>query len=93
MNLLRQLIVNQLRHIANLVENDECTLTDEEAEELLSAISHKVISKQEAIDELNISRATFDKKVKDKELPKGKKRRGWSGLYWFKDEIIKFKNK
>jgi predicted DNA-binding transcriptional regulator AlpA len=36
---------------------------------------------------LNMSRATFDRKVKAGELPKGKKIKGWKELCWSRKEL------
>ncbi len=47
----------------------------------------QMMSKYEACRYLGISRATFDRKVKDNILPKGKKRAGFKELAWSKNEL------
>jgi predicted DNA-binding transcriptional regulator AlpA len=40
---------------------------------------------------LGISRSKFDALIKEGKLPKGRKRRGFKELIWYKDELISSK--
>ena len=65
-------------------------ITEEEIDEIiqsLSVMSGDRISKDKAMRLLNISRATFDRQVKDGKIPQGKKTVGWKELSWSKAEI------
>lgn len=94
---LCDMFASLLETIARQMRNDDCSMTDEEMEELFQQcliLSHGMVTKQEACDNiLHISRATFDRYVKDGKLPKGKARRGSRELYWSKEELNEFKRK
>ena len=55
--------------------------------EIFSIIAHEPLSKEQACDYLNVSRATFDNYIRNGYLPKGRKRKGYNELVWYKDEI------
>jgi len=88
-NLITKLLLKELKKIIDLIENNQCELEDDEAEELLNTISHRAITKAEACEYLNISRSRFDDYVAMNILPKGKKRKGSNELKWYKDELDK----
>lgn len=87
-NLIKKYIVKSLRRIADKIDSDNCELTSDQAMDIMSAISHEVLSKDAACSYLNISRSKFDSLVADGKLPKGKKRRGFKELCWFRDELV-----
>lgn len=82
-----KLLANELRSIADKIESGSCELTPEEAMTVLQVISHEAMSKEQACNYLNISRATFDLHVKLGRIPPGRKRRGFKELVWYKDEL------
>ena len=92
---LCEMFASLLENIAKQMRNDDCSMTDEEMEELYQqcmALTHGMVTKQEACDNiLHISRATFDRYVRNGKLPKGKSRMGSHELYWSKEELSKFK--
>lgn len=51
------------------------------------------MSKYEACQYLNISRATFDNYVREGKLPKGTKEAGFKELSWSRKELDMFINK
>lgn len=85
---LATLIARQLRDTADKIEAGTCSLSEQEALDILKVIAHETLSKDQACGYLNISRATFDNKVRDGIIPEGRKIRGFKELVWFKDEII-----
>lgn len=88
-SLLLQIINNIDAGNSNLSEN-EAIQTIEYLRELTD--KEKRLSKYQACQYLNVSRATFDNYVKDGKLPKGKKQLGFKELSWAKkvlDEFIK----
>ena len=82
-------IVNYLREIADKLEAGTCDLTEDEAMDLLSTISHKRLSKEQACMLLNISHSKFDLLVRQGDLPKGRKVIGFKELVWYEDELNK----
>lgn len=86
-DVLKKLISRLLRETAEKIDAGTCELTEEEASELIGVLSHEPMSKESACRFLNVSRATFDNYVRMGKLPKGRKRRGFKELYWYKDEL------
>lgn len=87
--LLLQIIDNIDAGNSNLSE-DEAIQTIKYLKELTD--KEKRLSKYQACQYLNISRATFDNYIKEGKLPKGKKQLGFKELSWAKkvlDEFIK----
>ena len=88
-NLLLQIIDNIDAGNSNLSE-DEAIQTIKYLKELTD--KEKRLSKYQACQYLNISRATFDNYIKEGKLPKGKKQLGFKELSWTEkvlDEFIK----
>lgn len=86
--MIKTMISKYLRDIADRIDNGTCEITEGEAMELLSQISHEPLSKTQAYQQLGISRAKFDQLVKEGKLPKGQKRLGFKELVWYKDELV-----
>ena len=67
---------------------------DEEIEiiELLKKYTDKdrKLSKYQACQYLNISRATFDKYVREGKIPKGKKEAGFKELFYLESDLREF---
>ena len=67
---------------------------DEEIEiiELLKKYTDKdrKLSKYQACKYLNISRATFDKHIREGKMPKGKKEAGFKELFYMESDLRKF---
>lgn len=87
MQALKRMIVKLLRETANSIDAGNSELTDQEAMELMSVLSHKVMSKESACIYLNISRSQFDSLVRERIIPKGRKRVGFKELVWYQDEL------
>ena len=82
-----KIISNLLRELADKIDAKTSVITEEEAMEIFSIIAHEPLSKEQACDYLNVSRATFDNYIRNGYLPKGRKRKGYNELVWYKDEI------
>ena len=91
-NLLLQIIDNIDAGNSNLSE-DEAIQTLEYLKELTD--KEKRLSKYQACQYLNVSRATFDNYVREGKLPKGKKQLGFKELFWIQKDLDAFikKNK
>ena len=87
MQALRKLITKLLRETADKIESGNCELSDSEAMDIMSVLSHEAMSKEQACSYLNMSRSKFDALVSEGKLPKGRKRRGFKELVFYKDEI------
>lgn len=86
--MLQKLIVGELRKLVDRIDNGTCELTEEEAMQVLGIIAREPLSKDQACSYLNLSRSRFDELVKEGRLPKGRKRKGFKELVWYKSELI-----
>ena len=87
MQALKKLVIKLLRETADKIDSGNCELSESEAMDIMSVLSHQVMSKEDACIYLNLSRSRFDDLVREKKLPKGRKRRGFKELVFYKDEL------
>ena len=85
---VREIVVKLLHQYADSIENGTSNITIEEASNILSAVAHIAMSKEEVCEYLNIGRSRFDDLVREGKLPRGKKVKHKNNLVWYKDEII-----
>lgn len=85
--LIKKSIVKLLRETAEKIDAGTCEMTEEEAMDIMSVLSHTALSKEQACNYLNLSRSRFDDLVREGKLPKGRKRRGFKELCFYKDEL------
>lgn len=81
-----------LQKVIDDIDCGNCHMTDNELQTITDGLRRltredKMMSKYEACRYLGISRATFDRKVKDNMLPQGKKRAGFKELAWSQREL------
>ena len=93
-----KVIRNQLAKILNDIDVGNSNITENEAVELakvLQSYTDKTIkmSKYQACQYLNISRATFDNYVREGKLPRGKKEAGFKELFYTQKDLDDFKSK
>lgn len=55
--------------------------------------TYVLMSKYQACQYLNVSRATFDNYVREGNLPRGKKEAGFKELFWTQKDLDEFKKK
>lgn len=84
-----------LRDIADKIDEGSISSNPEETMQVMESIQGFVdkeqrISKYQACQYLNVSRATFDNYVKDGLLPKGQKQAGFKELHWTKKSLDQF---
>ena len=84
---LKRQIVKALKETADKIEAGNCELSESEAIDIMSVLSHQVMSKEDACIYMNMSRSKFDDLVREGKLPKGRKRRGFKELVFYKDEL------
>jgi predicted DNA-binding transcriptional regulator AlpA len=87
---LRRIIAKLLRETADKIDAGTCELSEQEAVEIMSAISHRVLSKEQACEFLNLQRSRFDDLVREGRIPRGRKRRGFKELIWYEDELRQY---
>ena len=87
MEALKKLVVKMLKDTADKIDSGTCELSESEAMDIMSVLSHQAMSKEDACLYLNISRSKFDALIREGKLPKGRKRKGFKELVWFKDEL------
>lgn len=90
-----KIIRNLLLKIVDNIDAGNSNLSDEEALKLISSLKEltdkeKRISKYQACQYLNVSRATFDNYVRDGKLPRGKHVVGFKELSWTQKELDNF---
>ena len=88
---LKKQIVKALKETADKIEAGNCELSESEVMDIMSVLSHQVMSKEDACIYMNMSRSKFDDLVREGKLPKGRKRRGFKELVWYKDELDMWK--
>ena len=88
MNIIKSLLQNCIDRIDSGNSN---LSADEEIEviQLLKKYTDKdrKLSKYQACKYLNMSRATFDKYIREGKIPKGKKEAGFKELFWKESEL------
>ena len=87
--MLKQLIIKELEDLLDKIKSDSCELTEEDSMDILSIIAKESLSKDQACGFLNLSRSRFDELIREGKIPKGKKKRGFKELFWYKSDLIK----
>lgn len=78
--------------VGKSMERGECSVSQETCDKIFRELTDAMsipMSKEQAFSYLQISRSTFDARVAEGKLPKGRKRRGFKELFWFKNELDK----
>jgi hypothetical protein len=89
LNVIKRLLERLLKDI----DSGNSNITEEEGKqiiEMLSGITDNRMSKYQACQYLNISRATFDNLVRDGFLPEGKHQAGFKEKYLRRTDILKY---
>jgi predicted DNA-binding transcriptional regulator AlpA len=86
-NFLRKYATKILREAADKIDAGTCELDEDQVMDIASAVGHQVLSKDEACSFLNLARSRFDDLVREGKIPRGRKRRGFKELIWYKDEL------
>lgn len=87
-----KIIRHLLKDFIKNIDQGSCDLTKEEESQILKTLKflsdkHEKLSKYQAYQYLNISRATFDNYIKQGKLPKGMKQQGFKELFWYKKDL------
>lgn len=94
---MKKVVISILEKILGDLKSDNSNLSEEEALKVakclseINTIQKTEFSKKEAYDYLHMSRASFDNKVREGKIPKGKKFPG--KLVWYKIDLDNYVNK
>ena len=86
-NPLIKLLTKTLRETADKLDVGNSELTEEESMDILSVLTHKVLSKEQACNFVGLQQSQFNNLMAANKLPKGRKRRGFKELVWYEDEL------
>ena len=86
------LIRSLLQNCIDRIDSGNSNLSAEEEIEIIELLKKytnkdRKFSKYQACKYLNISRATFDKYIREGKIPKGKKEAGFKELFWKESEL------
>ena len=86
------LIRSLLQNCIDRIDAGNSNLSAEEEIEIIELLKNytnkdRKFSKYQACKYLNISRATFDKYIREGKIPKGKKKAGFKELFWKESEL------
>lgn len=92
-----KVIKSLLERVINDIDCGNSNITEDEAMEMIKVIKSYTdktqrLSKYQACQKLNVSRATFDNLVREGVIPRGEKVVGFKELFWKEnalDEVIK----
>lgn len=90
---LASLIAKELRKLADKFDAGTTEADETQVMDVMSMLTHEVMSKEVACKYLNISRSRFDDKIREGIIPKGRKRVGFREKVWFRDELDECKHK
>ena len=89
---LLQVVKSILQNIIDQIDSGNCNMSDEEMFKTIDMLRQyanpeEKLSKDQVCSKLNVSRATFDNKVRAGKFPKGKKQRGFKELFWTNKDL------
>ena len=89
-----RVIKSLLEKIINDINCGNSNITEDEAMEMIKVIKSYTdrtqrLSKYQACQKLNVSRATFDNLVREGVLPRGEKVVGFKELFWLEKDLDK----
>lgn len=92
---MMRLIKKYLLQMVDDIDAGNTNITEEEAIQLAATLKEytdktKRLSKYQACQYLNVSRATFDNYVRAGKLPRGKHEAGFKELSWSKKDLDNF---
>lgn len=85
--MIKTLLSRELRNIADKLDAGTCEVSQDDAIEIMSAISNVSLSQEESARYLNMNTSTFRKKVEAGKIAKPHKRRGLTEKLWFLHEL------
>lgn len=94
LRVLREILLN----IVNDIDTGNSNITEDESLEVVKVLKSytdrtQKMSKYQACQYLNVSRATFDNYVREGSLPRSKKEAGFKELFWVQKDLDKLRMK
>lgn len=89
MNSLNKLVASRLRELADKFEANTSEATEGQLLDILSAVGHNRMSKEQASEYLNMPINTFNQYISKGIIPPGRKEKGYKELTWYQDELDK----
>lgn len=83
---IKKMILKILKDTYNKIENDTCSLDEDEILSLANTLTHVKLNIEQTCKYINCSRATLHRMIIDGRIPKPKKTFG-GDKYWFQDEL------
>lgn len=86
----KEILGDAIIHLGRRIKSGRCELEQEQMDRIFNEIENATdipVSKEQACSMLGVSRSTFDAKVASGKIPKGRHRRGFKELVWFKREL------
>lgn len=86
-------IRNLLQKILNDIDAGNSNITEDEEKQIIDVLTSIIeprLSKYQAMQYLNVSRATFDNLVREGKLPQGSRQAGFKEKFWKKSEILQY---
>ena len=90
---LRKLIAKELRKVSDRIDAGTSEVSETQVMDVMSMLTHRVMSKEVACRFMNLSRSRFDDLIREGRIPKGRKRVGFKELVWWEDELEACKKK
>lgn len=89
-----KIIRSLLQNCIDRIDAGNSNITEEEGIEVIDMLKRftdkdKKFSKYQACEYLNISRATFDRYIKEGIIPKGKKEAGFKEIFFLESDLRK----
>lgn len=85
-DITKKAIAKIFRDAADKIENDTCGLDEDELQELANNLTHVKLNIEQTCKHLNCSRATLNRMINNKKIPKPHKELGGKE-YWYRDEL------
>lgn len=84
---LKSLVIRLMEQAIQDIKTDNSNLTDEEAMDIMSVITHRRFNKYQACNYVGLKTSRFDDYVRAGVFPKGRKIEGSNELVWYQDEL------
>lgn len=95
--MIKKLLSKALHKLADDLDGGNCNMSEEEMMEIFEHViqtqnSNSHLTKEQACRFLGISQPTFNRRVAEGKIPKGRKEAGCNQLFWSKSELALIKH-
>ena len=85
--MIKTLLIKELHSLADRIDAGASEMTEDDALEIMDTIANVSMSQEESARYLNMNPRTFRYKVKEGQIPPGRKRRGITEKLWLLREL------